>query len=424
MKSNRSRLLFVVVSLCALASLRAVAGPEGSGRDPATRALSIFSEVFSLTRSNYVEPTDTKALLEGAYDGMSDALDPFSYYVPSPRWPRTRRSRPRARPARASSSRAAEAIPYVVGAAAGLPGREGRRQAGRPDRLDRRPAAAQRPVWKIKAALEGPEGSSCELVLFRGGDEKRVTLPVAARRFERAAPVSAKWERDVAIIKIPTFTPATAAAVRKELDEASRRSIDSRDPRPARLDRRGDPDAAPVASLFVGEGPDRDGASRARRRRSRSRPPGDRCGTAGWSSSMDDSTAGAAEVFAAALHDRAKATTVGETTVGMAIIQRACRRDEGGNLYMTVGRYVSPSGQVLGGKGLSPDERVLVIPGRGRGPRPILERGLEIARGADAAAGRLTAGARRRLVSPPAAGVSPATVFFALLSLVLAVVLY
>ena len=30
---------------------------------------------------------------------------------------------------------------------------------------------------------------------------------------------------------------------------------------------------------------------------------------------------------------------------------------------MTVGRYVSPSGSVLGGKGLSPDERVLVFPG-------------------------------------------------------------
>ena len=47
MRSNRSRIAFVVISLGALASLRAVAGPEGAGRDPATRALSIFSEVFS-----------------------------------------------------------------------------------------------------------------------------------------------------------------------------------------------------------------------------------------------------------------------------------------------------------------------------------------------------------------------------------------
>jgi C-terminal processing protease CtpA/Prc len=47
---------------------------------------------------------------------------------------------------------------------------------------------------------------------------------------------------------------------------------------------------------------------------------------------------------------------------------------------MTVGRYVSPSGQTLGGKGLSPDERVIVFPGETRENDPILERGLEVIR--------------------------------------------
>src|SRR5262249_56628947 len=98
---------------------------------------------------------------------------------------------------------------------------------------------------------------------------------------------------------------------------------------------------------------------------------------------VDDSTAGAAEVFAAALHDRANAKTVGETTVGMAIIQRNVPTEEGGSLFMTVGRYVSPSGQVLGGKGLTPDERVLVLPGETGDRDLILERGLEIIRSTD-----------------------------------------
>ena len=95
---------------------------------------------------------------------------------------------------------------------------------------------------------------------------------------------------------------------------------------------------------------------------------------------MDDSTAGPAEVFAAALHDRAKATTVGETTVGMAIVQRNVPTAEGGSLFMTVGRYVSPSGQVLGGKGLSPDERVVVFPGESTDADKVLDRGLELIR--------------------------------------------
>jgi carboxyl-terminal processing protease len=378
MRSNRTRVLFVVVSLCALASLRAVTGPEGSGRDPATKALSIFSEVFSLTRSNYVEPTDSKALLEGAYDGMSDALDPFSYYVPA--------SAMAAYKAQESAGAAGPGIvfarrggyPYVVGPLPGSPAEKAGIKAGDLiDSIDGKPLR-NAPAWKIKAALEGPEGSSCELALFRGGDEKRLTVPVTRARFEAPAP-STKWERDVAVIRIPSFQPATAAAIRKELEEASRRSITK-----VVIDLRGSiggavPDAAPVASLFLSKGPIATVVSR----KAPEKPleaPGDALWTGKIVILMDDSSAGAAEVFAAALHDRARATTVGEGTIGMAIIQRNVPTEEGGSLYMTVGRYVSPSGQVLGGKGLTPDERVIVIPGENGDRDVILERGLEVVR--------------------------------------------
>lgn len=385
MKSNRSRVLFVVISLCALASLRAMTGPEGSGRDPATQALSIFSEVFSLTRSNYVEVTDSKTLLEGAYDGMSDALDPFSYYVPA--------SSMAAYKAQQAAGAASPGIvfarrggyPYVVAPLPGSPAEKAGVKGGDLiDAIDGKPVRNW-PMWKIKAALEGPDGSSCELSLFRGGDEKKLTISVPRGRFEAPAP-SAKWERDVAIIAIPTFTPAAAAAVRKQLEEASRRSIDK-----VVLDLRGSiggsvPDAAPVAALFLPKGPIATVVSRKAPEK-----PLEAAGDPVWKGKVvllvDDSTAGAGEVFAAALHDRASSKTVGETTVGMAIVQRIVPTEEGGSLYMTVGRYVSPSGQVLGGKGLVPDERVMVIPGETGGRDLILERGLEVVR-ADAAARR------------------------------------
>ena len=382
MKSNRSRLAFLVVSVCALLSLRAVAGPEGAGRDPATRALSIFSEVFSLTRSNYVEPTDAKALLEGAYDGMSDALDPFSYYVPA--------SAMAAYKAQQASGAASPGIvfarrggyPYVVGPLPGSPAEKAGVKAG--DLIDSIDGKTLRNAayWQVKAALEGPEGSTCEIVLFRGGDEKRVTIPVTRGKFDPPAP-STTWERDVAIIKIPAFTPATAAAVKKELAEVSRRNLSG-----VILDLRGSiggeaADAASVASLFVGKGTIAKVVSRKV-----TAAPLEGSGETVWNGQvvilMDDSTAGPAEILAAALHDRAKARTVGETTVGMAIIQRGIPTEEGGTLYMTVARYVSPNGQTLGGKGLAPDERVIVFPGETAGKDQILERGLELVRSSGA----------------------------------------
>ncbi len=382
MRSNRSRIAFVVVSLGALASLRAVAGPEGAGRDPATRALSIFSEVFSLTRSNYVEPADSRALLEGAYDGMSDALDPFSYYVPASAMPayRAQQSAGAASPGIVFARRGG--YPYVVGPLPGSPAEKAGIKAGDLlDSVDGKPLR-NAPFWKVKAELEGPEGSSAELGLFRGGDEKKLTIPVTRSSFEPPAP-STKWERDVAIIRIPSFTSSTAAAVRKELDEAARRSISK-----VVLDLRrsigGEPAAAaPVASLFLDKGP----IATVRTRKAAGQlleAPGDSVWKGRTVILTDDSTAGPAEVLAAALHDRAKATTVGETTVGMAILQRAVPTQEGGTLFMTTGRYVSPSGQVLGGKGLSPDERVIVFPGETGERDLILERGLEVIRSADA----------------------------------------
>jgi C-terminal processing protease CtpA/Prc len=95
---------------------------------------------------------------------------------------------------------------------------------------------------------------------------------------------------------------------------------------------------------------------------------------------INDATGGPAEVFAAALRDRAGATSVGETTAGMAIVQRLVPTGSGGSVFMTVGRYQSPSGTMLGGKGLAPDERVITIPGDSDGRDSILERGLEVAR--------------------------------------------
>ncbi|HEY1251066.1 MAG TPA: S41 family peptidase [Thermoanaerobaculia bacterium] len=378
MKSNRSRVLFVVVSICALASLRAVTGPEGSGRDPATQALSIFSEVFSLTRNNYVEPTEPKALLEGAYDGMSDALDPFSYYVPA--------SSMAAYKAQQASGVVSSGIvfarragyPYVVAPLPGSPAAKAGVQPG--DLIDSVDGKTLRnsPLWKVQAALDGPEGSSCELGVFRGGDEKKLTISVSRAKFDPPAP-STRWERDVAIIKIPSFNAAAAAAVRKDLEEAQRRQIAN-----VIVDLResigGDvADAAPIAALFVGKGT----VATVQARKIAVHPLESQT-DAVWKGKtvvlMDDSTGGPAEVFAAALHDRVKAPTVGETTVGMAIIQRAVPTAEGGSLYMTVGRYVSPSGQVLGGKGLPPDERVVVFPGEGPESDRILDRGLELVR--------------------------------------------
>jgi carboxyl-terminal processing protease len=376
MKSNRSRLLFLVVSVAAIASLRAV--DAGVGRDPATRALSVFSEVFALTRSNYVDPADPKALLEGAYDGMTDALDPFSYYVPAASMAayRAQQTSGALGPGLIVARRGG--FPYVVAALPGSPAaREGVRSGDLIHAVDGRNLRSA-PLWKIRSALEGPQGTTVEVGLFRVVEEKKLTLRLRRERFE-PPPVETRWEKDVAIVRVPAFTPAAAEAVRRAIEEAGRRSLDR-----MIVDLRGSvggeiADAGPTASLFVGRGP-------VARLVTRTVPlkPVEALGERAWKGRTvvltNDSTGGPAEVFAAALRDRASATIVGETTAGMAIVQRLVPTGSGGSLFMTVGRYQSPSGTMLGGKGLAPDERVITLPGDSDDRDPILERGLEVVR--------------------------------------------
>jgi len=383
MRSNRARLLFVVGSLAALVSLRAVSSPSGSGKDPATRALSIFSDVFSLTRQNYVEPTDGKMLLDGAYDGMSDALDPFSYYVSA-----TDRATYRAQEASGAVGPGIVVarrggFPYVVGPIAGSPAQKaGVHPGDLIDTVDSKPVR-NAPLWKVKAALEGPEGSHIEVILFRGGDEKKVSLSISRARFEPPA-LSTRWEHDILVVVIPAFTRATSEGLRQAIEEANRRGVSR-----LVLDLRGaiGGDAAAAvspASLFMGKGLVARGVSR-RVTLASLESTGERLWKGRTVILTDDATGGAAEVFAAALHDRAEAITVGETTVGMAIVQKLVPTQSGGTLYMTVGRYVSPSGTQLAGKGMTPDDRVIVFPGDTGGKDAILDRGLEVARGSSPA---------------------------------------
>ena len=80
---NRKRIVFLVVSIALMVTLLAggVFG-QALSKDNIYRHLSIFTEIFSLVRSSYVEEVDSDTLLAGAFDGLTDAIDEFSYYVP------------------------------------------------------------------------------------------------------------------------------------------------------------------------------------------------------------------------------------------------------------------------------------------------------------------------------------------------------
>jgi carboxyl-terminal processing protease len=382
MKSNRSRFAFVIASLTALVLLTALKGPVLSpGRDPVLKPLAIFTEVLNLTRSNYVEPVDVSTLLAGAYDGVTDAIDPFSYYVSGDRMSRYRAFEA-SKPLDSGLVLGRRGgFAYVVAPVPGSPADAAGIKSGDVIlAIDGTPTRNQA-LWEIESSVSGPEGSTVALKVLRGGDEREVTVKLARKRYTPSA-VSQRAEDRVPVIRIPYFAPGTAAAVEKILKTSAPSGaviVDVRDSAGGDVE-----EAVRTASLFIPAG--------AVAKLSGKKIPArdyDTVGNRAWSGKtivlIDAGTGGAPEIFAGALHDRADAPLVGEPTAGMGIVQRLLPMSSGGALYLTVGEYVSPSGAELTGKGLRPTARVDLFPDDAGGDA-ILKKAVEIAHGATAKA--------------------------------------
>src|SRR6185436_12957782 len=86
---SRSRIVFFLVSsmlvlpMLADTLLRAADRSERPEEDSFYKYLSVFTEVLGLVRQAYVDQPDMDVLMSGALDGTTDALDPFSLYVPA-----------------------------------------------------------------------------------------------------------------------------------------------------------------------------------------------------------------------------------------------------------------------------------------------------------------------------------------------------
>lgn len=73
---------------------------------------------------------------------------------------------------------------------------------------------------------------------------------------------------------------------------------------------------------------------------------------------MNDSTASASEILAAALKDSYGATLVGEVSYGKGKVQQTKGLNDGSMVKYTIARWLRPNGECIDGIGLKPDEYV------------------------------------------------------------------
>lgn len=73
---------------------------------------------------------------------------------------------------------------------------------------------------------------------------------------------------------------------------------------------------------------------------------------------INESSASASEIMAAALSDYDKATLVGKNTYGKGVVQGVFALGDGTGLRVTIARYYTPAGECIDGQGVAPDVEV------------------------------------------------------------------
>ena len=391
---NRSRSLFLSLSLAVLLPLASgvlwsavgsTARDEGS--DSLYKYLSIFSEVFGLVRSSYVEPADADALLAGALDGVTDALDPFSSLVPAGELGEYERTQRLAFAHSGLTIAKDHGIAFVVAVEDGSPGAAAGLERG--DLISEIGGLETRtlPAWRVERKLAEPPGTEVEVRLLRDGEPSVARVALA----EYTPPEPQLDEvRGIARLRISRLAPGTADRVRPLLEELARRGarqllVDLRD-----LAGGEGAEAYAVGALFAaGELGRLDERGETARQFSSDAPQVWRGDVAVL---VDGGTLGAAEILAAILRDAAGARLVGAPTFGWAG-ERSYRDLSGGaRLHLTTRFFAGPDGRPIA-QPLAPEVVVDEFSRRfGETDRPleelILERAIELLTGAPDAARR------------------------------------
>jgi carboxyl-terminal processing protease len=366
-------------------------GPK-EGKDGLYRPLGLFTEVLSLVRSNYVEPVEMKSLMSGAFSGMTDAMDPFSEYIPEGRMAAFRASEEAIRKGEVIDPGLILArrlgYPLIVTAIPGSPAaKAGLQSDDLIEKIDGRPVH-QVPLWEVRSKLSGKTGAKATVLVVRDGKPRHRTLGLTLAAWTADKPSAQRVSGEM-VIRVPDFGPGTAAALKALVAPFDRT-------KPLLLDLRGTAsgecdEAARSAALFVAAGPLGDLKGRKVEGKKWTAEAGERIHESPIILMVDSGTGGAAELFAAALREEEKATSkalkkirlVGEPTFGMGAISQVVPLSGGGALKLTVAKVRTASGRTLSPKGLEPDDRVYPVADdiRAGGPAPvdlILQRGLEL----------------------------------------------
>ena len=374
----RSRLIifFASIPVVVFTLIGGYLGRVSAGEDT-YRHLRIFEDVVSLISNNYVEEVELESVIQGALRGLAEGLDADSAYLSREDVTRIESGQPLPEGnvgltvTRRYYIQAVAADDGSPAARAGiLPGDFIRAIDGEPTRFMSAVEGQRR--------LHGEPGSSVSLSLVRGSTQEPYDIELTREQTGDSSVSGHILDAGgIGYVRIPEFSENAVEQLSGTVESladsgAEHLIIDIRNTA------RGNYEASiDAARLFISTG------TLVIRKEQGDRETPLEAASAGSVIStpltllLNFGSSGPAEVFAAALTETQRASTVGQRTTGRAGRQKLIRLPDGTGLWVTFVRYLKASGEAIHLSGVEPEVPVEVEQPELGEPLPAEDRILE-----------------------------------------------
>lgn len=350
--------VFTSMMLTVMLVLGAVMG-KGKEGEGAYRPLSVYSEVLAKIKSDYVEDPNMEEVTRGALQGLVEYLDGSSSYLTADQYQQYQKSLKNQDGGTGLSTgmvvEKRAGYCYVLSVLPDSPADKLGIKTG--DLIEAINGLSTRvmPPAYLHAMLSGAPDSTVTLMV-RPNQNTDEPKEMSVKRSKLTLPqVTHKMLEDgVGYIDVNALDEDRVEQVAKAV-----KSLQGSGAKQIVLDFRGSSVGAPqlgirLANLFVDSGKI---ATLKGQRYPEKTFDADSKSTVTKNEVVvitDRSTAGAAEIAAAAIMDSGRGEIVGERTYGIAAEQETVKLDDGAALLLSVAKYYSPSGKAMQDEGVTP----------------------------------------------------------------------
>lgn len=362
--SIRSKLTLITLSAF-IALYSVVGGMLSRSNNPLVRALAdpgpyaqlrIFENVVQHIVNEYVEKPDLEKVRIGALRGLTDGLDPFSAYLLAPQVKEYQAGKMNTDVTGMVIGQYS-GFAYVIAVVPTSPADKAGVRVGDVIEYIDGHATRDLDLFDVRSLLSGASGSTVELALINRKTEKiklvRGAVPVIA-------PEVKSLEQQIGYVKVPILSKGQSEAVSSAIKDAIKKGAKS-----IVLDLRGSAggdfkEGLAVADYFLKSGTIAKTVGRKDKITATYEAKADNDLTdLPVAVIVDRTTAGAAEVVAAAIMENQRGDVVGERTLfGMGVEQQLFPLDDGSALLLTTARHASPTGKIFMADGVVPNVEV------------------------------------------------------------------